>query len=301
VTTREKTALSRQYAKLCDLRDFGDPDLLDAIRSLIPERDPREHIERKAWEYGMVMLFLGDTGHLDGRSEVLSVGAGIERILFWLTNRVGRVVATDIYGEGRFAGQEAPASMLSDPAAHAPAYPWRPDRLEVLKMDARALEFPDESFDAVFTISSIEHFGTPGQVALAAAEMGRVLRPGGHAAIVTDYLVRRHPLDSAPVDFGLRLATLGRRRRTATPRRRAAVAEAFTRRELERHIISPSGLQPMQSLDETLSPEAWENVATALGDGRVSSDPGRLHAPILLRFHRSVFTSVCLALVKPPR
>jgi SAM-dependent methyltransferase len=301
VSTAEKTTLSRQYAKLCDLRDFGDPDLLDAIRSLIPERDPQEYIERKAWEYGMVMLFLGDTGHLDGSSEVLSVGAGIERIVFRLSNRVGRVVATDIYGEGRFAGQEAPASMLSDPAAHAPAYPWQADRLEVLKMDARALEFPDEHFDAVFTISSIEHFGTPGQVAQSAAEIGRVLRPGGHAAIVTDYLVLRHPFDSAPVDFGLRLASVGRRRRAATPWRRAAVAEAFTRRELERHIISPSGLSPMQPLDLTLSPESWENVATALGDGRVCSAPGRGYGPILFRFHRSVFTSVCLVLVKPPR
>lgn len=301
MSTREATTLSRQYAKLCDLPDFGDPDLLDAIRSLIPERDPREYIERKTWEYGMVLLFLRDTGHLDGRSDVLSVGAGTERILFWLTNRVGRVVATDIYGEGRFADQEAPASMLSDPGAHAPAYPWRAERLDVRKMDARALDFPDESFDAAFTISSIEHFGTPGQVAQAATEIGRVLRPGGHAVIVTDYLVRRHPLDSAPVDFGLRLATLGQRRRTATPWRRAAVAEAFTRRELERHIVGPSGLRPLQPVNLTLSAQAWENVATARGDGRVSSAPGRRHPPILFRFHRSVFTSVCLVLVKPPR
>lgn len=301
MSTGEKTTLARQYAKLCDVADFDDPDLLDAIRSLIPERDPRHHVERKAWEYGMVMLFLREVGHLNGRSEVLSVGAGNERILFWMTNRVGRMVATDIYGEGRFAGQEACASMLSDPAAHAPAYPWRPERLEVFKMDARALEFPDESFDAVFSVSSIEHFGPPGQVAQAAAEIGRVLRPGGHAVIITDYLVRRHPLDSAPVDFGLRLATLGRRRRTATPWRRAAVGEAFTRRELERHIISPSRLEPMQPLDLTLTPACWENVATALGDGRVFSAPGRGDPPILFRFHRSVFTSVCLVLLKPPR
>ncbi len=155
--------LSRQYAKLCDVGDFDDPELLETIRSLVPERDPRTHIERKVWEFAMVMLFLRATGHLNGCTRVLSVGAGNERVLFWLTNHVGTMVATDIYGDGRFAGREADRSMLTDPAAHAPAYDWRPERLEVLHMDGRRLAFEDASFDAVFTVSSIEHFGSPAE------------------------------------------------------------------------------------------------------------------------------------------
>jgi SAM-dependent methyltransferase len=273
--------LTRQYAKLCDVRDFEDPELLDTIRSLVPERDPTAYLERKVWEFAMVMLFLRDTGHLDGQSRVLSVGAGNERLLFWLTNHAGRVVATDIYGEGRFAGQEAPASMLTDPAAHAPAYPWQPDRLQVRRMDARRLEFEDGSFDAVFSVSSIEHFGTPADIARAAGEIGRVLRRGGHAVLVTDMFVRRHPVNAAPVDFAVRLGTLGRRRVRATPRRRAVLGEVFTRRELERDVVAASGLTPMQPLTT-----------------HISASSAR-HPAIVVRAGRSAFTSVCVVLVKP--
>ncbi len=290
--------LRRHYAKLCDRRDFEDPQLLDAIRSLVPERDPKQHIERKVWEFAMVMLFLKETGHLDGRSRVLSVGAGDERVLFWLTNHVGQVVATDIYGEGSFAHREAAPSMLEDPAAHAPAYEWRPERLEVHKMDGRALAFPDASFDAVFTVSSIEHFGGPADIARASAEIGRVLKPGGHAIIVTEYLARLHPLDRAPVDAAIRLASAGRRRAGATLRRRVRV-EGFTSRQLQDRIIRPSGLRPMQELDTFLSPQSWENVARPTPGGGIETRTGAPYPAILLAIGRSVLASVCIVLVKP--
>jgi SAM-dependent methyltransferase len=272
------TNLSRQYAKLCDLRDFNDPELIGAIRALVPERDPHQHIERKVWEYAMAMLFLGDTGHLDSRSRVLSVGAGNERILFWLTNHVGRVVATDIYGEGPFAAREAQASMLTDPASHAPAYRWRAEALEVHHMDGRRLTFPDASFDAVFTVSSIEHFGAPRDVARAAAEIGRVLRPGGHALIITEYVVRHHPLDRA-IGTLARLRAFASSGRDPGHGRRPALAEAFAPGELQSLLVGPSALVEMQKLDTRISGEA--------------------HPRILMRSAHSTYTSVCLPLIKP--
>jgi SAM-dependent methyltransferase len=299
VSAGQTSTLSRQYAKLCDIRDFRDPDLLGAIRSLLPERDPLEHVERKVWEYALVMLFLEETGHFNDQSQILSVGAGDERILFWLTNHVGQMVATDIYGDGAFAVREAEASMLTDPAAHAPDYPWRPERLDVRWMDAKRLEFPNESFDAVFTVSSIEHFGSPAEVAQAVREIGRVLRPGGHALIVTEYLVRLHPLNHALADFAVRLSTLGNRCSVATPTRRARLGEAFTRRELERYVIQPSGLELMQPLDLGLSPESWENLTRSMADGSMRSRTGQKYPLIMVQVSRSVFTSVCLPLLKP--
>jgi SAM-dependent methyltransferase len=272
------TELSRQYAKLCDPRDFDDPELIETIRALVPERDPREHIERKVWEYATVLLFLADTGHLDGRSRVLSVGAGNERVLFWLTNHVGKMVATDIYGEGPFAAREAQPSMLTDPASHAPAYRWREEALEVHHMDGRQLAFADASFDAVFTVSSVEHFGTPADVAQAASEIGRVLRPGGHALIITECLVNHHPLDRAA---GL-LARLRSRVRTGHDpgrSRRNALAEIFAPDELRSLLVGPSGLVEMQQLKNRGNPEA--------------------NPKILLRAARSTYTSVCLPLAKP--
>jgi SAM-dependent methyltransferase len=291
--------LSRQYVKLCDLSDFRDEAVLAVLRDILPERDPAAHAERKAWEFAMLALFLEDAGRLHNGTEAVAVGAGDERIVFWLANRIGRVVATDIYGEGRFADREAAPSMLENPAAHAP-FPYREDRLEVRGMDAKDLRFPDASFDVVFSLSSIEHVGSPAEVARAAREMGRVLRPGGHAVVATDCLVRRHPLDSAPVDFAVRLATLGRARPRAMPRRRAVLGETFTGRELDRLIVRPSGLRLVQPLDTSLSEESWENVARiVLPDYHLEPASGRFYPHVLLKRGRSVFTSVCLALEKP--
>jgi SAM-dependent methyltransferase len=292
------TPLSRQYAKLCDSTDFEDPDLLRVLGSIFPERDPALYPERKAWEFGMLALFLEDVGRLNEETQALAIGAGDERVLFWLANRVGRVVATDIYGEGEFAGAEAHASMLADPAAHAP-FPYREDRLDVRYMDARALDFPDASFDVVFSLSSFEHFGYPRDIRRAAREAGRVLRPGGHAVIVTECLLRHHPLDWAGVDLLVRVATLGTKYRRATPFRRVRLAEVFTPRELQARIVRPSGLALLQPLDTHVSPDAWRNLTRSLPGGRLEPATGEHWPHILLQTYRSVYTSVCLVLQKP--
>jgi SAM-dependent methyltransferase len=290
--------LSRHYVKLCDLHDFEDPELGAVAREILPERDPMAQAERKVWEFAMLGLFLEDVGRLHDGTEALAVGAGDERILFWLANRIRRMVATDIYGEGKFAEHEADASMLIDPRAHAP-FPYREDHLEVRWMDARKLDFPDASFDVVFSLSSIEHFGPPRAVMRAAREIGRVLRPGGHAFIATECFVRRHPLNVAPIDFAVRLATLGRRRPTATPRRRGRM-DVFTPRELQARIVRPSGLVLMQPLDEKVSPESWANVTVQSADGWTLTTPSGDYFPhVLMQVDRSVFTSVALALEKP--
>jgi SAM-dependent methyltransferase len=288
--------LPRQYVKLCDLEDFEDRALLDVLASIIPERDPRAHVERKAWELGMLALFLADAGRLNDRTEALAVGAGDERIVFWLANRLARVVATDIYGDGHFAKREANASMLSNPVAHAP-FAYRQDRLEVRHMDGRALEFPDASFDVVFSLSSIEHFGGPRDIAGAAREIGRVLRPGGHAVIVTECYVDKHPLNSAPVDFALRTASLGRLRRRATPRYRAGV-DVLTADEIRRWIVRPSGLRLLQPLDRRISRSSYENVAQLRSRRAPAPPSGSFYPHVLLRFRGSLFTSACLVLEK---
>ena len=286
--------LSRQYVKLCDRRDFDDPDVRAAIRDVVPGRDPGTELERKLWEYAMLALFLGDVGALTEETRILAVGAGHEAPLYWLANRVGHVVATDIYGAGGFAEREARESMLEDPARFAP-YPYREDRLEVRHMDARALAFPDASFDVVFSLSSIEHFGDAGDIARAAAEIGRVLRPGGHAFVVTECFARpRRPLDFALVQTGIRLLTRGRRCPTATPRRRAV--EVFTPRELQARIVRPSGLRLLQPLDLSLSPETFENVVKLTGAGESGVPAGPRYPHIVVRAHGAPWTSAALAL-----
>lgn len=289
--------MTRQFAKLCDVRDWDDAELLRVLREILPERDPATHVERKVWEFAMLALFLEETGRLNDATEALAVGAGDERIVFWLANRLGRVVATDIYGEGDFAVREARSSMLDDPAAHAP-FPYREDRLEVRWMDARELDFPDASFDVVFSLSSFEHFGGPDDVARASRELGRVLKPGGHAFVVTECFVRRHPLNAAPADFAVKLLTLGRKRKRAGLRRRAVVVEVFTPRELERLIVRPSGLELMQPLDLTLPESSRVNVTRTDGEG-LHPASGDYWPHVLLQADHSLFTSVALPLRKP--
>jgi ubiquinone/menaquinone biosynthesis C-methylase UbiE len=287
----------RQFAKLCDVHDFEDPDVLRMLRDVLPEREPLAHVERKVWEFAMLALFLEETGHLTDETSALGVGAGDERMVFWLANRVGRVVATDIYGEGSFAEREATATMLTDPASHAP-FPYRENRLEVLYADARKLPFPDEEFDVVFSLSSIEHFGGPRDVARAAREMGRVLKPGGHAFVATECFVRLDPRETALADSLVRVLTLSAKRKGATPRRR--LIEGFTPRELRSRIVKPSGLELMQPIDTSLSPESWRNLTVTHGDGRLDPATGAFYPHVLLKSGRSVFTSGCLPLRKAP-
>jgi SAM-dependent methyltransferase len=164
-------------------------------------------------------------------------------------------------------------------------------------MDGRELDFPDASFDVVFSVSSIEHFGGPADIARGARELGRILRPGGHAVIITECFVKRHPLSAAPVDFALRLASLGRLRRQATPRRRAGV-DVLTAGELERWIVRPSGLELVQPLDRSMSAASYDNIATLRPGREPEPATGSFYPHVLLKFRGSVFTSVCLALRK---
>jgi SAM-dependent methyltransferase len=295
--------LRRQYVKLCDLADFGDPEVRERIRSIVPGHDERAELRRKFWEYALLTLFLEDVEKLNEQTVALSVGAGHEEVLFWLTNRVGRVVATDIYGEGTFV--EADDAMLRDPSRFAP-YAYRDDRLDVRHMDARSLEFEDASFDVVFSLSSIEHFGSTHDVQQAAREVGRVLRPGGYAFIVTECFLSRHLTNSRVLQTAIRIASRGRVLEKAALRRRAL--DVFTPRELESLIVGPSGLELLQPLDRTISPETWENVIVWSGPGQYEPATGEPWPHIVLRpalsafslrLEGAAFTSAALAMAKP--
>jgi hypothetical protein len=79
-----------------------------------------------------------------------------------------------------------------------------------------------------------------------------------------------------------------------------ALGEAFTPREIDSLIVGPSGLELAQRLDLTLSPQSWDNLTTVHPNGRLQTATGRLDPHVLLKIHRSVFTSVCLLLYKLP-
>jgi SAM-dependent methyltransferase len=280
--------LRRQYAKLCDVRDFDDPEVRARIDDISPGFEPPRHLHRKHWEFAMLTLFLEDSGLLREDARILSLGAGHETVLFWLANRVAKVVATDIYGEGSFSEGEADRTMLTDPASFSP-YPYRESHLEVRHMDARELEFPDNSFDAVFSLSSIEHFGSWADIRRSASEIGRVLRPGGSAYVATECFLG-HSV------FGLRAV------QDAVSRLAGAI-RIFTPRTLMSEIVEPSGLELVQPLDTT-APETSANVIELDAGGGITSTTGAENPHIALRvkrlgLHTQSWTSVGLAMAKP--
>jgi SAM-dependent methyltransferase len=180
--------------KVCDLDDWQDAELRSAMRVLEPYMLPgfpdypagREH--RKSWEYAQLMTGLRKLGALRPDAIVLGVAAGHENPLYELTNHVRWVFATDIYGAGNFTGNESEVQMLRNPDRYAPG-PWNRNRLVVQYMDARDLRFEADTFDVVFSLSSIEHFGGVEGTKKGMLEMQRVLKPGGIMMITTECIV----------------------------------------------------------------------------------------------------------------
>jgi SAM-dependent methyltransferase len=183
------------YNKVCNVEDFRHPDLLPWIREIYAHeirrfgpKFPMGFEDRRHWEVAMTVRTFSDHGVLHDRSEVLGVGAGNEPTIFYLTRRVRRVFATDLYLPDGFAWAEADASMLTDPGLNWP-FAWNPRRLVAQHMDGRELRHEDESFDGVFSTGSIEHFGTLDQIAQSMREIHRVLKPGGIVALTTEFRV----------------------------------------------------------------------------------------------------------------
>lgn len=131
-------------------RPIRDTELYDPAR-----RDVYNFIDETKVRYLRPMLPPG--------GDAIEVGAGSGRLLIRLgLERPYRLVALDY----------APYSL------QAVRENFRRSGLqgEALQGDARAIPFPDASFDVVLSGGLLEHFREPGEVI---AEMVRVLRPGG--------------------------------------------------------------------------------------------------------------------------
>jgi SAM-dependent methyltransferase len=183
------------YSKVCNLEDFSHPQVREIVRDVFDHElerfgddFPRGHEYRKYWEVAMAVRSFADHGLLDGRSELLGIGAGNEPTIFWLTRHAGRVFATDRYLSDDIWDASADVSMLAEPERHWP-FAWNPRRLIVQHMDALDLHYEDASFDGVFSCSSLEHFGDLDGLRRSVSEMHRVLKPGGVLALSTEFLI----------------------------------------------------------------------------------------------------------------
>ena len=168
----------------------SDPFWQDLLLRMSPDWKERGALHRKYWEWGLGLYGLHKLGFLRPDAVALGVGAGIEWPLFYLANRVQRVVATDLYDSVHFQGLDP---TVPENVERIAPFPYRAESLVFQRMDALDLSFPADTFDFAFSFSSIEHFGGHAGAALAMQEIARVLKPGGVACIATELI-----LDGAP-------------------------------------------------------------------------------------------------------
>jgi SAM-dependent methyltransferase len=184
--TRLPAGTDPPLSKVCDCRDWDHPAWRAALEDLGYAYDPTR-LHRKEWEFAHAVYGLRRLRRLCPEATALGLGCGHEPVMFFLAGRLRQVVATDLY-EGAFSAHEADPRILRDPEAFAP-FAYHRDRLHVRRMDARAIDYPAESFDIVFSFSALEHFGSRRSQRRCLAEICRVLRPGGVAVLVTEIIL----------------------------------------------------------------------------------------------------------------
>jgi SAM-dependent methyltransferase len=256
--------------QLCELANpakWDNPEWLAILKSLAAAPIDKAQMHRKAYELTQTIFGLRRLGKLTESATILSVGAGHEPILYWLANHAGKVVATDLYGSERGEWQvkfarEGDPGVLQDPSTFAP-FPYRADRLIFLRMDGLHLAFTAASFDVVYSLSSVEHFGGVDGARRAVAEMARVLKPGGILALATEWCVRG-----------------------------VAGGEVFAPDQVRR-IVDHPGLRLVQPIDDRV----WDRYETPPVDLRVD----RFQSPhMLLKHDEAIFTSVFVFLERLP-
>jgi SAM-dependent methyltransferase len=223
-----------------------------------------ENRQRKIWEYVHCVAGLTRLGCLTPSAHALGVAAGHEPVIYWLASRVAKVYATDLY-QGKFANIEADPAVLHNPEKYAP-YPYPKDHVHFFPMDGSAFSVRNASIDFIFSLCSIEHFGSRENSRRALQEMARVLRPGGVAVVSTEVLLN----DVAPQP------------------------EIFSPWELYEELIAPSGLLLMGDI-------APANLGRFCANPIDTSNAEMMQAPIehfVLREGNTLFTSVMLFLQK---
>jgi SAM-dependent methyltransferase len=249
--------------QLCELANpakWDNPDWLRLLRELKVLPHHKLAMHRKSYEFAQLLFGLTRLGRLNESTSILSVGAGHECVLYWLANRAGRVVATDAYlGRWQFEGaREGDDRVVVNPAEYAP-FPYRTDRLAFMRMDGRALDFPDREFDVVYSLSSIEHFGGVAGASAAMREMARVLKPGGLLIVATEFILSGPPQE-----------------------------EAFTRDEIQA-LIHASGLSLVEPIDDRVY-QRYDYRAVDLNRDR------HLRPHMVVQIGETVFTSVMMFL-----
>jgi SAM-dependent methyltransferase len=251
---------------VCEPSFWDDGEWRGYGRALgIPQDEGWYH--RKAWEWTQCVYGLERLNALGRNKVVLGVGAGHERVLYYMANRSAVTVATDLYS-GDFSdspAKEADPAFLKDPTQFAP-FSYDTHRLLGLPADGCHLPFRSGSFDVVYSLSSIEHFGGHEGASQAMREMNRVLSPGGTACVATELVLEggSHPA-------------------------------YFTLAHLYEYVVEPAGMSLVEPLAESRPSQELLNDPVKLPEDYLKTPH------IVMQEGPWKFTSVCLFMRKPTR
>lgn len=183
-------------SKVANIKDFNDAEFREIFskynylgtKQFPQAADDVKLQNRKTWEIAMAMYSFDKLGVINENAEILGIGAAKEETISMLSNHVKRVFATDIYLDGGSWQHWYEKELLVD-ARPLMSSNYNHKRVVWQHVDGRDLPYESNSFDGIFSCSSIEHFGDESDIRKSIEEACRVLKPGGIAAISSEFKI----------------------------------------------------------------------------------------------------------------
>jgi SAM-dependent methyltransferase len=167
-----------KFNKLADITDWQQSSFQQVAADLRLTQQTR-----KNWEFIQIYLGLQTLGMLNGETRSLGLGVGHEPLIYAFCNTCNAVIATDLYNSTVWAT----ADLEVEQVYHLNPFAYDRDRLTVRSMDMTTIDYPDESFDFVWSCCAVEHLNNFYDLHQLYQEIHRVLRPGGIAALTTEF------------------------------------------------------------------------------------------------------------------
>jgi SAM-dependent methyltransferase len=223
-----------------------------------------------------------DFGMIRPGAMICGVGAGAGPTTFALADRGCIVFPTDRYLEVTPRSEVAPASMMVRPGQYT-RRPYARGSVVPIHSDPRALGLPSNFFDAVYASSELGRLGSPGALAAAMEEVGRILKPGGVATLTAEFLLEG-PNGADGFDDNVLLMTPDM---------------------IQRYVVAPSGLELIDPPTFEISSRTYDSRAvlqdfnSTVGVHRTLEQKKNVY-PNLVIFHDGfLFCPIHLTLRKP--
>ena len=276
------------HNKLIDIGDFDRAELRPLLEEVARDDMVRFGLDAPAvspdadhWASAMMLRTFAAQGLLQPGKVFAGVGAGVSGSTFVLAARGCVTFAVDTYLELSERSDLVPAPMMVRPRQFS-YLDYPKGAVLPLHGDPRALDLPSDFFDGVYAPSLLSRYATLDAAAAAAEEIGRILKPGGTASLSASFRLEG-PNDQPFPKGGL----------------------LFTRELINRYVLRPSGLEPLDPLTDQTSLATYDGqvVLRDFLERAVKSqtleDKRDTHPNLVMFQDGFLFCTVHLALRKP--